>query len=751
MDPLFVRPPVPGIGEAVATSRILREKEGEWEGWADVAHRVSFGNVSILGDPLDDPSLNCEYMNLRRHIAAGSVLLSGRHLQHGDETQPGRPQEVMTNCSTAAASHLKLYLLLNGSGVGRDYSDDLMVVNWDRMPHLILTLDADHPDATGEFPTSKQAREASNPDTVFFSVPDSREGWAEAVELVERMAYASTHEDDIVILDFSQVRPEGSPIGGMQGRPASGPVPLMRAIQKMSEIKGRGWAPWKQAMYVDHYLAACVAVGGVRRAARIAIKWWGDEDILEFIDIKQKGGLWSANNSISVDEEFWRRVRNVAFGGSEDPEDLRAYEVFQAATRAQYYHGTGEPGFLNVDRINANLEGFEETYKGGSFVGSARYQVHPETERGLLATLEEAAKQRAYPFIVNPCGEIPLLALNGFCVIGDVVPYHCESLHEAVDAMKSTGRALVRTNLMDSLYSKEVARTNRIGIGLTGIFEFAWKFFGLSFRDLIEDYDRLSYAASLLDSGDIVGGFLELGFVRSGRFWGWLWKARREVEWDVDDYCRSLGLAFPHTMFTIKPAGTTSKLYGLTEGAHLPAKAEYLRFIQLTGNEKSKAEEYEDLGYPVFRNVTNAQGEHVADAIVGFPTRPALFQAGIPRYKVTLADEATMEEQYHWVSLLEQFWLGGGRGAQVSYTLKYDKGEVSFEDYQNTVLEWQPRVRCISVMPSSDWRESKRLYGYVPEEPITAEEYDELMEQIQTAQEMISEEHLICEGGACPI
>ena len=37
------------------------------------------------------------------------------------------------------------------------------------------------------------------------------------------------------------------------------------------------------------------------------------------------------------------------------------------------------------------------------------------------------------------------------------------------------------------------------------------------------------------------------------------------------------------TVTTVKPAGTTSKLFGLTEGAHLPARRQYLRWVQFKG------------------------------------------------------------------------------------------------------------------------------------------------------------------------
>lgn len=44
---------------------------------------------------------------------------------------------VLTNCVTAAASFTLFYLLLNGSGVGRSYDDELDVVDWGKAPRLL--------------------------------------------------------------------------------------------------------------------------------------------------------------------------------------------------------------------------------------------------------------------------------------------------------------------------------------------------------------------------------------------------------------------------------------------------------------------------------------------------------------------------------------------------------------------------------------------------------------------------------------
>src|SRR5262245_12912332 len=112
----------PGMGKAVADRTINRKKpDGTVETWADVAHRVAHGNALLA--PRGALFSSMEEVNLEHHLRQASLLMSGRHLQHGDETQPTRNKEVFTNCATAAATYLTFYLLLNGAGVGRCYDD----------------------------------------------------------------------------------------------------------------------------------------------------------------------------------------------------------------------------------------------------------------------------------------------------------------------------------------------------------------------------------------------------------------------------------------------------------------------------------------------------------------------------------------------------------------------------------------------------------------------------------------------------
>jgi adenosylcobalamin-dependent ribonucleoside-triphosphate reductase len=644
--------------------------------------------------------------SLEDHIAEGRILMSGRHLQHGDEDQADRNMEVFTNCATACTSALSYYNLLNGAGVGRCYDDDVMVVDWDNAPNLVVGTSKDHPDIGSAMDLP------SGDDVVLHVVDDSREGWAKALEIYETMTFLM-QPDYTLVLDFCNVRPSGEPIKGMQGRPSCGPVPTMEAFKKVHDnVVGVGWPKWKQAMYVDHYFADSVLVGGARRAARIAIKHWADPDIFEFIKIKAGGDLWSANNSVGVDQEFWNEVK------SNETADfvLYASRVFDAITHQSYHGGRGEPGFLNLHKLNANEDGLDwDELKKGKFVGSHKYQVEKKTEN-LLGHIAMRVQRKRHKFICNPCSEIVLSILGGFCVIGDVVPHHCKDMKEAEDAVRCTVRALIRTNTMDSIYKGEVQRTNRVGVGLTGIHEWMWEQFIVSFTSACGD----------------------TGY--SIPFWNSLAVLRRAAEDEAERYSESLGLTTPHTVTTIKPAGTTSKLFGLSEGCHLPAMAYYMRWVQFKKDDPL-VDEYRGHGYPI-KELTTFKGM----VAVGFPTKPTITDL-IPDLHLVTADDASIKDQFTWLSRLEHYWLGPDLGNQLSYTLNFQPKDVSYDEYREMMLDCVPEVRCVSILPIED----TSAHEYLPNEKITKEEYESWMGRIESWKEDIGIDHVQCGAGGCPI
>lgn len=736
----------PGMGQAVAERTILRKKNnGEYENWGDVAERVAKGNSSIFDGPIH--SSETEYHLLHKHIANGNTLMSGRHLQHGDESQPTRNQEVFVNCATSSASFLLFYLLLNGSGVGRCYDDDLILVNWDYAPSLRCVLDSSHPDFNYSAHESvrdaihKYGKEGSN--VMWYEVPDNREGWAKALEIWENAAFEKIHAGKMLILDFSKVRAKGLPIKGMQNRPASGPVALMDAFEKAAKLKGAGLAPWRQAIYLDHYFAECVLVGGARRAARMSTKHWSDSSIFDFITIKRplefhgknaqeileyrktekvNAFLWSSNNSVTVDDEFWELVRDPR---NKTPRAKHAKKVFKLVCTAAYADGTGEPGLINSHKLVQKDDGWNDLNRG-DYVGSKKYQINDDTQI-LMSRLAKRAKKKKFHTIVNPCGEIALNVLGGFCCIADVVPFHCDTLEEAEECFRVVTRALMRVNLMDSIYSKEVQRTNRIGVGITGVHEFAYKFFGFGFKDLIDEE-------------------------KSKPFWMQMAKFNNIVHEEAVAYAKELGVKPPHTETTIKPAGTTSKLFGLTEGWHLPTMEYFLRWVQFRDDDPL-VEMYKASGYPI-RKLT----QYTGTTIVGFPTEPTITTLGMGDKLVTAAN-ATPEEQFKWLMLGEKYWIHGvtpeGKsveetyGNQISYTLKYKPNLVDFDHFKKMILKYQSQVRCCSVMPQEDISS----YEYQPEEAVTFETYADIVKKIERVAlaEEIGREHVGCDNGACPV
>ena len=149
---------------------------------------------------------------------------------------------------------------------------------------------------------------------------------------------------------------------------------------------------------------------------------------------------------------------------------------------------------------------------------------------------------------------------------------------------------------------------------------------------------------------------------------------------------------------------TTSKLFGLTEGAHLPARRQYLRWVQFKGEKEADGTwrhgsdpllaEYEERGYPV-RGLSKFPGM----SIVGFPTMPLIQRLGVG----DPAGDRAGGDSGNPVS------VAASAGAQLDRRRARQPGQLhaqdytdqhGLEDYRDIVLSNQPLVRCCSVMPS---------------------------------------------------
>ncbi len=159
-----------------------------------------------------------------------------------------------------------------------------------------------------------------NPET--FYVEDSREGWVDYIK-----QFLQGHVDPEVLcplnVDYSLVRPKGSPIKGFGGT-ASGP----EALQVMTARLLKLFALYENKLVdsrvitdIANSIGECVVAGGVRRTAEIIFSEAEDDQFLKLKDWENPDSSawprWASNNSVFADEntDFTNIAKLIATNG----------------------------------------------------------------------------------------------------------------------------------------------------------------------------------------------------------------------------------------------------------------------------------------------------------------------------------------------------------------------------------------------------------------------------------------------------
>jgi len=153
-------------------------------------------------------------------------------------------------------------------------------------------------------------------------IPDTREGWCEAVKIVIN-AYLCSEKKIPSDFDFSQIRPEGEPIKTFGGT-ASGPEPLKKLIQQIDDLlygKCGEYLDSLTIMDIMNMIGVCVVAGNVRRTAELALGSTNDPDFInaknyEDNPYRAEWG-WMSNNSVAVNvgDDLSGIVDNIAVNG----------------------------------------------------------------------------------------------------------------------------------------------------------------------------------------------------------------------------------------------------------------------------------------------------------------------------------------------------------------------------------------------------------------------------------------------------
>lgn len=302
----------PVVGEYVFLSKYSQTHDGKKETWQEAVNRVMdmhLKRYSGMVKPEDEAEFSKMFAHAYSLYSEQRVLGAQRALQYGGELMLEKHARFY-NCSSTYVDRVRvfeeiMYLLLCGAGTG--YS--VQHVHTDRLP------------VPKGFDNSKQAEK--------FVIPDTIEGWAEAVG---KMMTAYYYGGADIEFDYSAIRPKGAYIRG--GFKAPGPEPLRQAIEKchhiITRIKGRKLRPF-ELHYLICICANSVVTGGVRRSAMISIF---DADDAEMAACKT--GNWIAtmpelcrsNNSAAILPDTPKEVFDSIY------ENTKLY---------------GEPGFVFIN------------------------------------------------------------------------------------------------------------------------------------------------------------------------------------------------------------------------------------------------------------------------------------------------------------------------------------------------------------------------------------------------------------------
>jgi len=253
------------------------------------------------------------------------VLGSQRGLQFGGEPILKRHAKIY-NCTSSYCDRLRFFqecfwLLLCGSGTG-----------FSVQKHHVAKL------------PSLSTKSKDKDKGIKYVIEDSIEGWADALGVLLSSYFVKpseakfkTYQDQYVIFDYSEIRPQGSELSSGIGK-APGFEPLAKGLEKIRALLDRCVAnEQKKIRPIDAYdivmhSSDAVLSGGVRRSASLALFSADDEEMA-----KAKTGNWYIDNPQRA------RSNNSALL-LKDETTLEQFEKLMESVKE-----FGEPGFIWSD------------------------------------------------------------------------------------------------------------------------------------------------------------------------------------------------------------------------------------------------------------------------------------------------------------------------------------------------------------------------------------------------------------------
>ena len=372
-------------------------EQGRRETWEEAIGRV----ITFLKKSVPDVITSEEWDELHSSMRVMDALPAMRVLQMAGPTLD-RCNMGVYNCAAVAIDSLHifseiLYISMQGTGVAYSVEDEFV----HKLPGI-------------------RRQKKSTPK--HFVVPDTTEGWADAILLGVKTWAAG----DDVTFDLSLIRPQGAVLKTKGGR-SSGPLPLKGLLEftKVKILARQG----SRLSSLDCHDICCkigeiVHVGGVRRSALLALFDLDDEEMR----LCKQGQFWNQNPQ--------RFMSNNSAAYEQKPSSVEFLSMWSDLAKS----GTGEPGIFNRQAFVNQLP----------------------------------KRRKKVKLLTNPCAEIGLRPDGGLCNLSIIVareddtPETLKKKARTAAIFGTIQSCLTNFGYVSPIWKKNADEERLLGVDITG-------------------------------------------------------------------------------------------------------------------------------------------------------------------------------------------------------------------------------------------------------------------------------------------
>jgi len=554
-------------------------------------------------------------------------------------------------------------------------------------------------------------------DWVTIYVGDSRQGWVKSYQTLLELSSDERFSGEVKVqIDLSDIRGVGELLKGFGGvaNPVKLPELYERCASILNKAVGRQLNSVECCLLIDE-AAVVVVAGNVRRSAGMR-QSSSDDDLFT----NAKANLWQQdeNGNWRIDpERDALRMANHSRVFHHKP----SFEECVEAVRQQYYSGEGAIQWAGEAIARANSDLLKTFQLKAEFLrayelGSAKKWLQERYPQIPLSELEH----RLARYGLNPCGEI--LGSNFHCNLSEIHvnqinPHNYQEQAEAFTAGALSVAALLNHEFIEERYQKSRELDPIVGVSFTGLFDFFVNAFGVNWLRW--------WVAGRPETAE------GLEFKRQEQEYLSRWKEIvHRVTWE---YCDRHNLKRPNRCTTIQPSGTKSLLTGASPGWHPPKSQRFIRRITFRKNDPV-ALACIDYGYNVIPSqsdkdengnlLNNPFDERCTEWLVEIPV--AVSWADLPGADEIDISKFSAIAQMDFYMQVQKFYVSHNTSATIE--LRENEVEALGHRIYEAIRDDEGYISA-ALLARFD---AHQTFPRLPFEPITKEQYEQLMQQVKT-------------------